>query len=212
LALESLTCYVSKVNFGTADKNEIFGFGIAKGGSPNNPRYILSHHWIPNSICSLTSPCEFVTLAGFQSLAASGRVESVMREELHFFLPMFINPTHGTLIKKHFEEACSKIMNSKFHPSQVLTVLPKLLNSTVVTFMNGTTHTSERALHGYFFFHRLFLWAISEYPTLLGEATNTIKQFVTKPEFRLKKNTPNVGEWLASLTVTDVDWKIVSIR
>lgn len=49
--LESLTCYVTKLNFLEATE-EIFGFGIAKGGSAHNP--------------SLTSPCEFMTADGFR--------------------------------------------------------------------------------------------------------------------------------------------------
>jgi hypothetical protein len=86
-----------------------------------------------------------MTLDGFNSLKATGRIESVMREELHYFLPQFINPTHGKLIKKEFEKSIAEINKAGvFKPFFVLDVLPKLLNSTVVTFMNGTTHTSER--------------------------------------------------------------------
>jgi len=69
----------------------------------------------------------------------------------------------------------------------VLLVLPKLLNSTVVTFMNGTTHTSERALEGYFLFHQLFLWAVQEYKNLLPDINKTIKDFIGNPDVRLKK-------------------------
>jgi len=81
------------------------------------------------------------------------------------------------------------------------------MNSTVVTFMNGTTHTSQKALHGYFAFHRLFLWAIAEYPILITENDKTIKQFIENPNSRMKKSTPNVGEWLTLLTVSStVTW------
>lgn len=63
---ESLTCYITKMNVSNAgnetyfpcliskDKNEVFGFGIAKGGNQYNP--------------SFTSPCEYMTLSGFKSL------------------------------------------------------------------------------------------------------------------------------------------------
>jgi len=154
-----------------------------------------------------------MTLDGFNSLAATGKIESVMREELHFFLPLFINQNHGNLIKKQFESSCSKILGKgTFNPLQVLQVLPKLLNSTVVTFMNGTTHTSERALQGYFLFHQLFLWACKEYPTLLVEVNKTVKDFINNPESRLKKNTPNVGEWLTLLSVsTQFNWQDASM-
>lgn len=70
------------------------------------------------------------------------------------------------------------------------------MNSSVVDFMNGTTHTSERALHGYFSFHRLFLWALQTYPSLANAVEGTVLNFIRDPQARLKKNTPNVGEWL----------------
>ena len=45
-----------------------------------------------------TSPCEYITADGFSSLETSGRVESVMREEVHYFLPLYINPSHANSI------------------------------------------------------------------------------------------------------------------
>src|SRR5690554_1695543 len=77
--------------------------------------------------------------------------------------------------------------------------------------MNGTTHTSERALEGYFYFHRLFIWACQTYPNILPKLEKRAKDFVMVPEQRLKSNTPNVGEWLAYLTVsTEATWNRVS--
>jgi hypothetical protein len=140
---ELLTCYVTKIRYEDNNSNAspIFGYGIARGGNNYNP--------------TLTSPCEIMTYEGFSNLQAAGKVESVMREVLQYWLPLYVTPGHGTLIKKYFEESIVKITEAKkFDPLLVIQVLPKLLNSTVVTFMNGTTHTSERALHGYFAFHR----------------------------------------------------------
>ncbi len=194
---ESLVCYVTKRQFGEKlEKQEdpIWGFGICQSGPSHNVQ--------------LTSPCEFMTLDGFTMLANAGKVESVMREEIHFFLPLYINPAHGKLIKGNFEQSIAKICGSNaFQPKMVLQVIPKLMNSTVVTFMNGTTHTSQRALHGYFAFHRLFLWAISEYSVLTNEIEKTVKQFIDSPEFRMKKVTPNVGEWLTLLTASSFTWE-----
>ena len=194
---ELLTCYVSKVRFddNVTNTSPIFGYGIARSGSSYNP--------------SLTSPCEIMTHEAFTELSKSGKIESVMREELHYWLPLFITPAHGALIKKYFEASIVKITEAKsFDPKLVMQVLPKLLNSTVVTFMNGTTHTSERALHGYFAFHRLFLWAVTEYPALSVAIEKKIKDFVASPDARTKKNTPNVGEWLALLLVSkETSWQ-----
>lgn len=190
--LDSLTCYVTKKSF-SEEKDSIFGFGISKSGTNHN--------------ISFTSPCEAMTLTGFENLEKTGKVESVMREEIHYFLPLFINSAHGSQIKKTFEDSCSKMTKKPFTPLSVLDVIPKLLNSTVVTFMNGTTHTSERALQGYFQFHRLFLWAVDQYPSLQNEIDSRIMKFINSPEYRLKKNTPNIGEWLALLTVSNPTWQ-----
>lgn len=195
----TLTCYVTKIYYGQPETKEVFGFGIKI--DKKNPRN-----------ASLTSPCEFITLTGFNQLAHSGKIVSVMKEELQQFLPLVLHPDHAGLIKSHFEKAISEITGERtFQPELVLKVLPKLINSTVVTFMNGTTHTSERALQGYFQFHSLFLWAIQTYPSLQKQIDNTIQTFLKDPAQRSKNNTPNVGEWLALLTVSPkYSWKDVS--
>lgn len=199
-AIEALTCYVTKLPFQEGEKgNSIFGFGISKTGNQRNPNF--------------TSPCEVMTLDGFEMLKKNGKVESVLREEIDFFLPLFLTPTHGSRIRSSFEASCCSILaTNSFTPNMVLQVLPKLLNSTVVTFMNGTSHTSEKALQGYFMFHRLFLWCLEQYPNLLEIINNTVKNFVTDPKERLKSVTPNVGEWLTLLTVcNNCDWEKASI-
>lgn len=96
LATETLTCYITKQNLlKDAPQDELFGFGIAKGGSAHNP--------------SLTSPCEFMSFGGFKALAAAGKVESVMRDEIQFFLPMFINPQHGAKVSVLLLLCCCKV-------------------------------------------------------------------------------------------------------
>ncbi len=185
---ENFTCYVTKQN-PIGDPNEIYGLGVAVTGNERNPQY--------------TSPCEILTYTGFQQLAKT-RLESVLREEFHFFLPLYLNFDHAKNMKSIFEASCKSILNKpKFDPTDVLLVLPKLLNSTVVAFMNGSKHTSERALHGYFLFHRLFLWAVATYPELSETLNLQVNKFVEKEYSRDKKFTPNIGEWLTFLLVAN---------
>jgi hypothetical protein len=67
-------------------------------------------------------------------------------------------------IEQLFEKSLATLLEAPhFEVGMVLEVIPKLMNSAVVSFMNGTTHTSERAVHGYFALHRLFLWAVTAY-------------------------------------------------
>jgi hypothetical protein len=105
------------------------------------------------------------------------------------------------------------------------------MNSAVVAFMKGTTHASERALHGYFAFHRLFIWASTTYLyfeifmskklffnfdckryKILPMIDASLKGFVSDAKQRLKSNTPNLSDWLTYLTVSpDTRWENVNI-
>eukprot|EP00026_Physarum_polycephalum_P005749 Phypoly_transcript_05787.p1 GENE.Phypoly_transcript_05787~~Phypoly_transcript_05787.p1 ORF type:complete len:549 (+),score=109.53 Phypoly_transcript_05787:167-1813(+) len=193
---DEITCYATRLNIQDV-KGEIFGFGISKEGNDKNPNY--------------KSPCEYITLEGFEMLKANGKVESVMREEIQYFIPLYINPAHGKNIQTCFEKSLSTIAGNPFDVKLILNIIPKLMNSAVVQFMNGTTHTSERALHGYFAFHRLFIWASTTYK-LLPTIDDKLKTFVSDPKQRLKQNTPNLGDWLTYLTVSpDARWENVCV-
>ena len=81
--------YMSKIKYQDKKpktKDDLYGFGLIKSGPPHRP--------------ALTTPCEFVTAGSFYGMKKSiGTVQSIMKENLAFFLPMFINPTHGKEIK-----------------------------------------------------------------------------------------------------------------
>ena len=57
----------------------------------------------------------------------------------------------------------------------IMRVIPNLMSATVVEFSKGTQHTSDNHLSGYFSLHRLFLWAIEEYPELQGKINDKLK-------------------------------------
>nr|KAG5693713.1 hypothetical protein BaRGS_008355 [Batillaria attramentaria] len=123
---------------------------------------------------SLTTPCEFLSGESFFNMQTSvGVVHSTLKEELKFFLPMYIHPTHGAAIKKTFEntiEAVGKILPSVRKSTSfeeiVVKTIPNLMAATVVEFSKGTQHTSDNSLNGYFALHRLLLWALDTYPKL----------------------------------------------
>ena len=81
--------YMSKckfVNRKPKSKCDLFGYGLVKGGSRHKP--------------TLTTPCEFLTASSFYSMQdAVGKAQSSMKEELAFFLPMYITPEHGEEIQ-----------------------------------------------------------------------------------------------------------------
>jgi len=136
------------------------------------------------------------------------------KEKFTHWMPLYINPTHGCkaipLAKQSFAKICQDCYGS-FKPEMILTVLPKLMNSMVVSLMSGKLYASIMALEGYCAFHHLFLVLLEEFPTLQDKVNDTIKQFITSETLRHKNNIPVLGEWLPLLTVTEkYSWKDIS--
>ena len=159
--------YISKEHLKVSkpkDPSELFGYGLIQSGPPHRP--------------ALTSPCEFLQLGSFNGMKkAVGVVHSVLKDEVKFFLPLYIHPLHGAEIRKTFENTVlSEIAailpkcNPKKTPIEemVIKTIPNLMSATVVEFSKGTQHTSDNSLNGYFALHRLFLWALETYPKLEG--------------------------------------------
>uniref|UniRef100_A0A0G4H247 UBC core domain-containing protein n=1 Tax=Chromera velia CCMP2878 TaxID=1169474 RepID=A0A0G4H247_9ALVE len=90
-----------------------------------------------------------------------------------------------------------------FDPLTVLNILPKVMNSMVVKLMAGDVHVSSKALEGYCAFHHLFLSLCERFPVIRKEADGRIARFLHYPEARHKQDTPNLGEFLALLSVSD---------
>jgi hypothetical protein len=84
--------YISKARFSLkkpASRDELYGYGLVVSGPAHRP--------------SLTTPCEFLSGESFFGMKASMKVvHSALKEELKFFLPMYIHPTHGNEIKVFF--------------------------------------------------------------------------------------------------------------
>ena len=81
--------YMSKVKFTSnkpKSKEDLFGFGLIQSGPTTRPAF--------------TSPCEYLTGSSYFGMQKQvGRVQSIMKDELVFFLPMYISQTHGEQIK-----------------------------------------------------------------------------------------------------------------
>lgn len=56
-------------------------------------------------------------------------------------LPIWINNEHGNRAKQVFKQMICKIMNEQnFAPEYVIEVIPKLMNTLVVSVMEGSKH------------------------------------------------------------------------
>merc|ERR1719482_1700303 len=77
--------------------------------------------------------------------------------------------------------------------------------------MNGGVWTSTKALEGYMAFHHLFLALAREFPAIAAEAAKRTGAFRAREVARAKHSTPNLGEFLCVLAVTDVSWEEMAI-
>ncbi|KAL8564676.1 hypothetical protein ACOMHN_004170 [Nucella lapillus] len=191
--------YISKARFGLKkpqSRDDLYGYGLVVSGPPHRP--------------FLTTPCEFLSGESFFSMKLSmGVVHSSLKEELRFFLPMFIHPTHGNEIKDTFEETVRAVGNMLPSVTKTATLeemivktIPNLMAATVVEFSKGTQHTSDNSLTGYFALHRLLLWALDTYPELQPLVELRLKEFIDDEEKRTKKACPHIGEWLMLLSAS----------
>lgn len=180
--------------------DEIFGYGLIVSGPTHRP--------------ALTTPCEFLQLGSFNCMKkAVGTVHSVLKEELKYFLPLYIHPKHGEHIKSLFEKVLNNDIAAllpKCKPNKtpveemIIKTIPNLMSATVVEFSKGTQHTSDNSLNGYFALHRLLLWALETYPGLEKLVEQRLKDFIADEANRTKKACPHIGEWLMLLSAS---WK-----
>ncbi|KAK7467727.1 hypothetical protein BaRGS_00037035 [Batillaria attramentaria] len=200
--------YISKERFVLRmpkSRDQLYGYGLVVSGPPHRP--------------ALTTPCEFLSGESFFNMQTSvGVVHSTLKEELKFFLPMYIHPTHGTAIKDTFENtmlAVGKILPSVDKSTSfeeiVVKTIPNLMAATVVEFSKGTQHTSDNSLNGYFALHRLLLWALDTYPKLQQLVDAKLQDFIARAEGRTKTACPNFGEWLMLLSASEkYNWKMAA--
>ncbi|KAL4226827.1 hypothetical protein ACF0H5_014805 [Mactra antiquata] len=191
--------YMSKEPFQIAkpkSDGELYGYGLIVSGPTHRP--------------ALTTPCEFLQRDSFTSMKkATGTVHSVLKDELKYFLPLYIHPKHGECIKNVFEQVLTNDIadllpkcKAKKTPIEemVIKTIPNLMSATVVEFSKGTQHTSDNSLNGYFALHRLFLWALQTYPTLQDIVDERLKVFIEDDANRSKSKCPHIGEWLMLLS------------
>merc|ERR1719242_2394105 len=103
----------------------------------------------------------------------------------------------------------------KWSAALILETLTKLMNTTVVNMMKSVEtleagelklHDSIKALEGYMAFHHLLLAFIERYPLIKDIANKRIRAFISAAEHRDKEVTPDIGELIAVLSITNCPW------
>lgn len=195
LGRAGLQCFHSKADF----RDTVLGVPIVVDRQPR--------------FDNLQSPFEFLSQESFN--AAKVR-KSVWGLPFTHWLPLYIDTDHGERAWPQIEASIASLSfrtgGLRFEPTMALTILPRLMNSLVVSVMKGDLHASIKALEGYCGFHRLLLAFVQRYPRLLREINKKAKEFMSFERCRSKENTPNLGEFLPLLSVaTAVNWKDIAI-
>ncbi|KAJ3126756.1 hypothetical protein HK098_007135 [Nowakowskiella sp. JEL0407] len=144
---------------------------------------------------------------------------SVWKKPFEFFLPFAICDEHFTRsltsLRSNVRKLGAKVLVPKYissddldRPSTALLLLIKMMNNIVVSLFrvagsNKERHVlvaaSEKAVQGYVSILHIVLSLMNRYEAIAEEIEDRVEQFVTNPECRLKEYTPDIGEWLIYL-------------
>jgi len=128
---------------------------------------------------------------------------------------VWINKEHGERAFPYIEEAIRQLTflsTPKFSPVMAFQIIPRLMNSMVVSVMSGNIHASLKALEGYCMFHLILIEFVGRYPELQVAVNNKVRQFISDDSFRHKTSTPNLGEFLPLIAVSsEFTWDDIAI-
>ena len=130
--------------------------------------------------------------------------KSVWKRPFTHWMPLYITPTHFQKSEQQFQNAIARLCDSNtFKPWMILDVIPKLMNTMVVSVMSGETHASIVALEGYCAFHHILLKMIEKYPKLSERIDSKISDFIKDERQRTKDNCPSLGDFIPLLAVSE---------
>lgn len=139
------------------------------------------------------------------------------------FIPLVINSKHAQRSIPLAEKYIMDIWSDKSIADRprtltdniVLETLSKLMNTTVVNMMKTVEDLeageiqlfdSIKALEGYTSFHHLLLAFVHKYPSIKHIANEKVRQFINNKLYRDKEVTPDMGEMLVNLAISDYSW------
>jgi len=152
----------------------------------------------------------------YDSYKDDGVRKTVWGEKFTHFLPCWINKEHGARAFPYIQESIKEltfcIPGTEFNPNMALQILPRLMNTMVVTMMAGELHASLKALEGYCMFHRMLLEFVARYPELQTKINTSVLEFIRNDDARHKDRTPNLGEFLPLVSVaTTITWNDIAL-
>ena len=112
--------------------------------------------------------------------------------------------------KKGFLKKLKKTLNmiykgntKEFNPDLILKVMPVLINSCCLNIVRESVQNSSRAIEVILYIYRALIMLLNEYPDIKKEVNKKLDNFIKLPEERIKEKTPNLGNLLVMLSISD---------
>lgn len=186
---EELVCFHTKLKL-NKDK-AILGAGVSITRLPRT-----------GEIRSVSSAMDILSLQAFMR---DGLRTSLSNEKFTHFLPLYFGTEKERtihLVKKSLS-MISTGSTRKFDPKQVIEILPKAFLTLMVDITGESIYHSNKAIKMMIYIHRLTLLFLELYPEQQTEIDRRIESFIKDKANRIKDKTPNIGELLIYLTLTE---------
>jgi ubiquitin-protein ligase len=188
-----LQCFHTKLNY----IEDVLGIGVSLEFYPKS-----------NKLSNISTPMDIISYTAFYKL---GVRKGVWQHRFTHFVPLYISKQHYKKAMKVLVGSLYEIYDTDFISCEMaLDLFCKLMNSMIVSIMNGEVHASIKALQGYCFFHRMLIALVQQNEKLRLLINERVKQFLTDPEKRIKKNLPSLGDFLPLLSISDYSWKDIA--
>lgn len=201
---KNLVCFHSKASY----KEDILGYGVT------------IEYYDDGNLSYIHPTClDFISLTSFDEHKIR---KSAWKNQFTHFLPLYLSKGHAKDLSIH-EKFISYICQNKdyvnnpkrmtsFNPNMIIKVLPALMNTFVVTFMNGSTYESINALSAYVQIYRLLLAFCAKYPEIRQYVDSKVNEMIKNPETITKKIIQSIGELFPLIALSSFQWNDMAIQ
>jgi len=214
LTYRSLKCFYTQKNL-EADRDMILGIGvITTYGDKISRKTGLK----TNRLQNILPTSDTLSYEAFEE----ERIRYTIWKDANFdtFLPIYIDSQHGKKSLPLAEKIILQLWKKEnpgiqFKPVLCLDTISKMMNTTVVSIMKDVEeleageiklHDSIRILKTYMMLYHLLLAFIEKYPQIVKIANDRVSRFIASPSQRDKERTPDVGELLVTVAISDYSW------
>jgi hypothetical protein len=140
-----------------------------------------------------------------QAYMRDGLRTSLSNEKFTHFLPLYFGVDKEKtiyLVKKSLS-MISNGSTKNFQPSQINEILPKMFLTLMVDITGESIYNSNKSVKMMIYIHRLIQLLYEEFPEERTKIETLVEAFIKDKSKRVKDATPNLGEFLIYLTLTD---------